>query len=35
MALDHDNSATLYLNRRGSGDGAGGISTITAFELGV
>ena len=31
----NDNSATLYLNRRGSGDGAGGISTITAFELGV
>ena len=31
----NDNGATLYLNRRGSGDGAGGISTITAFELGV
>tara|TARA_Y100000114_G_C11573224_1_gene237439 strand:+ start:44 stop:574 length:531 start_codon:yes stop_codon:yes gene_type:complete len=31
----NDNGATLYLNRRGSGDGVGGISTITAFELGV
>jgi len=31
----NDNGATLYLNRRGSGTGAGGISTITAFELGV
>ena len=31
----NDSSATLFLNRRGSGDGAGGISTITAFELGV
>jgi len=30
-----DNGATLYLNRRSSDTGAGGISTITAFELGV
>ena len=30
-----DSSGTLFLNRRGSNDTAGGISTITAFELGV
>lgn len=30
-----DGGATLYLNRRGNDTGAGGISTITAFELGV
>jgi len=29
-----DNGATLYLNRRGSNTGPGGITTITAFELG-
>tara|TARA_R100001163_G_scaffold20563_1_gene17805 strand:- start:229 stop:759 length:531 start_codon:yes stop_codon:yes gene_type:complete len=30
-----DSGATLYLNRRGNDAGAGAISTITAFELGV
>ncbi|ADD95063.1 uncharacterized protein [uncultured Mediterranean phage uvMED] len=30
-----DSNATLYLNRRGSSTTAGGISTITAFELGI
>ena len=31
----NDNGGSLFLNRRGNDDGAGGISTITAFELGV
>ena len=29
----YDNGATLYLNRRGSNAGVGGISTITAMEV--
>ena len=31
----NDNGGSLFLNRRGSSTGAGAISTITAFELGV